>query len=129
MTSEIDYPRLPFAGVISTSEEAGDYAREFPHLYWQPRLGGWLAEHEGEIRQLIGGINGFKAYYLLKTGDGTTTISVFDDRAGAEESNRAAAAWIAENLPDLNIAPPNVTPGEAVVNFESQQTPRARTAC
>jgi hypothetical protein len=61
--------------------------------------------------------HGFKAYYLLKTGDGTPTISVFDDRAGAEESNRAAAAWIAENLPDLNIAPANVTPGEAVVNF------------
>ena len=62
MTSEIDYPRLPLAGVISTSEEAGDYARECPHLCWQPRLGGWLAEHEGEIRQLIGGITASSEY-------------------------------------------------------------------
>jgi hypothetical protein len=45
-----------------------------------------LAEHEDDIRQLLGGINGFRAYYLLKTGDGTTTISVFDDQAGAERT-------------------------------------------
>ena len=82
-----------------------------------PDLAETLAEHEDEIRQVLGGINGFKAYYLLKTGDGTTTISVFDDQAGAEESNRAAAAWLAENLPDLSVAPPQVTAGEAVVNF------------
>jgi hypothetical protein len=28
---------------------------------------------------VLGGINGFRAYYLLKTGDGATSISVFDD--------------------------------------------------
>jgi hypothetical protein len=76
-----------------------------------------LAAREDEVRQVVADINGFRAYYLLKTGDGTTSISVFDDQAGAEESNRAAAAWLAENLPDLNIAPPQVTAGEAVIDF------------
>ena len=76
-----------------------------------------LAGHEAEIRELIGGIDGFQAYYLLKTDDGTTTISVFDTAAGAEESTRAAAAWISENLPDLTVVAPRVTAGEAVVNF------------
>jgi hypothetical protein len=76
-----------------------------------------LAEHADDIRQVIGGINGFKAYYLLATGDGTTSISVFTDQAGAEESNRAAAAWLAENLPDLDVGPPQVTAGEAVIDF------------
>ena len=70
-----------------------------------------------DIRQVIGGINGFKAYYLLKIAEGTTTISVFEDQAGAEESNRAAAAWLAENLPDLEIAAPYVTAGEVLVGF------------
>jgi hypothetical protein len=76
-----------------------------------------LAEHEDDIRQVVGGIDGFRAYYLLKAGDGTTSISVFEDQAGAEESNRAAAAWLAENLPDLDIASPQVTAGEAVIAF------------
>jgi hypothetical protein len=76
-----------------------------------------LAEHEGEIRPVIAGINGFKAYYLVKSGDATTSISVFEDQTGAEESNRAAAAWLAENLPDLGVAPPQVTAGEVIIGF------------
>ena len=76
-----------------------------------------LAEHEEDIRQLISGINGFKAYYLLKLAEGTSTISVFENQEGAEESTRTAAAWLAENLPDLNVAAPYVTAGEVLVGF------------
>jgi heme-degrading monooxygenase HmoA len=76
-----------------------------------------LAARADEVQQVIRGIDGFRAYYLLKTADGTTTISVFEDASGAEESNRAAAAWLAENLPELEIAPPQVTAGEAVLDF------------
>jgi hypothetical protein len=82
-----------------------------------PDLADTLAEHTEDIRQLIGGINGFKAYYLLKLTEGTTTISVFEDQEGAEESSRAAAAWLAENLPDLKVAAPYVTAGEVLVGF------------
>ena len=76
-----------------------------------------LAEREEDIRQVIGGINGFKAYYLLKLAEGTSTISVFEDQEGADESSRAAAAWLAENLPDLRVAAPYVTAGEVSVTF------------
>ena len=80
-----------------------------------PDLADALAERQDDIRQVIADINGFKAYYLVKGGDATTSISVFDDQAGAEESNSAAAAWLAENLPDLGVAPPQVTAGEVRV--------------
>ena len=76
-----------------------------------------LAEHEEDIRQLIGGINGFKAYYLLQLAEGTSTISIFENQEGAEESSRAAAAWLAENLPDLNVATPYITAGNVLVGF------------
>jgi hypothetical protein len=76
-----------------------------------------LVEHEEEIRQVISGIDGFRAYYLLKLAEGTSTISVFEDREGAEESSRAAAAWLAENLPDLKVAAPYVTAGEVLRAF------------
>jgi hypothetical protein len=82
-----------------------------------PDLAETLAEHEEDIRQVISGINGFKAYYLLKLPEGTSTISVFEDQEGAEESSRAAASWLAENLPDMNIAPPYVTAGNVLVRF------------
>jgi hypothetical protein len=76
-----------------------------------------LAEREEEIRQVIGGISGFRAYYLLRLAEGTSTISVFDDQEGADESSRAAAAWLAENLPGLSVAAPYVTAGEVLVDF------------
>ena len=76
-----------------------------------------LAGRKEEIQQVIGGINGFKAYYLLRLTEGTSTISVFEDRDGAEESSRVAAAWLAENLPDLDVAPPYITAGDVLIGF------------
>jgi hypothetical protein len=76
-----------------------------------------LVENESEVRQLITGIDGFKAYYLLKTADGTASISVFDDEAGASESTRVAGQWVGENLPQFAGSPPQVTSGEVVISF------------
>ena len=53
----------------------------------------------------------------MKGEDATTSVSVFADQTGAEESNRAAAAWLAENLPDLGVAPPQVTAGEVLIGL------------
>jgi len=76
-----------------------------------------LVENESEVRRVIDGIDGFKAYYLIGTPDGAASVSVFEDEAGATESNRAAAAWIAENLPQLQVAAPKVSAGEVAIQF------------
>ena len=76
-----------------------------------------LVENESEIKRIIGEIDGFRAYYFFRTADGTASVSVFDDEAGAEESNKVAAAWIRENLPDLAVSAPQITAGEVVVSF------------
>jgi hypothetical protein len=75
-----------------------------------------LVQREDDVRQLVGGIKGFKAYYLLKLTEGTSTISVFEDPEGAEESSRVVAAWLAENPPDLNVAAPYVTAGDVLIS-------------
>jgi hypothetical protein len=78
-----------------------------------------LVEHEAEVRGLLTGIEGFRAYYMLRTpGGGALSISVYGDAAGAEASNAAAAEWVRENLPDLAAAgPPTTTAGEVAVSF------------
>jgi hypothetical protein len=76
-----------------------------------------LVEHEGEVRSIVDGIDGFKAYYLIKTADGAASISVLDDEAGASESTRAAAQSVGENLPQLAGSPPQVTSGDVVISF------------
>lgn len=71
-----------------------------------------------DLRDVMRGIGGFAAYYVLDAGDGdVTTVSVFDDRAGADESTRAAGRWLRETgLAELVPNPPTMRQGEVVVD-------------
>lgn len=47
---------------------------------------------------IIEGSPGFVAYFGVDHGDGdVATVSIFEDEAGAEESNRRAAGWVKDN--------------------------------
>ena len=76
-----------------------------------------LAKRSDDIQALISGVPGFRAYYLVRSTDGTASITVCDDQTGAEESNRIAAGWLRENMPDAVSRAPEVTAGEVVVDF------------
>jgi hypothetical protein len=56
---------------------------------------------EGAI-PIISDVPGFRAYYIIYAPDDTVTaISIFDNYAGAEESNNRALAWIEQSLAPL----------------------------
>src|SRR5262245_26831564 len=112
-----DFGARLWEGAGWVSAERRTPVRKHPTCAGKRNLADTLAEREEDIQQVIGGIKGFKAYYLLKIAEGTTTISIFENQEGAEESNRAAAAWLAENLPDLDVAAPYVTAGEVLIGF------------
>ncbi len=78
-----------------------------------------LVEHQSEVRDLLAGIDGFHAYYALRTPDGgAVTISVYAHAAGTEASNAAAAGWVRDNLPELAASgPPQTTAGKVAVSF------------
>ena len=62
---------------------------------------------------LIKDASGFQAYYALDAGMGRlATVSVFEDRAGAEESNRMAADYVRQNMASLLPEPPEVLQGD-----------------
>jgi hypothetical protein len=61
---------------------------------------------------LVSRAPGFVAYYLLDAGnDIVASMSIFQDQAGAEESNRLAADWVRENIASLFEGPPEITAG------------------
>ena len=77
-----------------------------------------LVANQDEVRDLLGSIDGFRAYYILRTSDGgAVSISVYDDASGTEASNVAAAEWVRDNLPSLAAAPPQTTAGEVALSF------------
>ncbi len=56
---------------------------------------------------------GFNAYYILDGGgDEITSISIFEDEAGATNSNILAAEFVEESLGDVLPTPPEITEGE-----------------
>ena len=66
---------------------------------------------------IISNVPGFMGYYVVYAPDDTVTaISVFNDFAGAEESNRRALAWIDKNLGPLLEGPATATAGPVVVH-------------
>jgi heme-degrading monooxygenase HmoA len=71
---------------------------------------------------LIRDTPGFVSYLLLipsEREDEVVSVSVFEDRRGAEESNEKAAEWVAQNLSELLRPAPEFADGEVVV-YESR---------
>jgi heme-degrading monooxygenase HmoA len=60
---------------------------------------------------------GFVAYYFVNLGnDEGASISVFDTRDAAEESNRLSINWAKQNLADISPGPPQPSEGEVVIH-------------
>src|ERR1700730_11810038 len=71
---------------------------------------------EGAI-PIISDVPGFQAYYVIYAPDDTVTaISIFDDYAGAEESNKRALAWIEQSLAPLLTGPATAVAGAVIVH-------------
>jgi hypothetical protein len=78
---------------------------------------GELIRRKQEVEDLIRSVQGFQAYYLIRGEDGGATVTVCDDRAGAEESTRMAAEWVGKNLGGMSGTKPQVTQGEVGIGF------------
>jgi hypothetical protein len=66
---------------------------------------------ESGFMPIVKQVSGFQEYFLVETGEGVISISVFADQAGAEESTAQAADWVQQNLADFFAGPPTVTTG------------------
>jgi hypothetical protein len=71
---------------------------------------------EGAI-PIISDVEGFMAYYVVYAPDDTVTaISIFNNFAGAEESNKRAVAWIEQSLAPLLTGPATAVAGPVIVH-------------
>jgi hypothetical protein len=84
--------------------------------YANSDLADQLGPRSDEVKSLISGASGFRAYYLVRAGNDSISVTVCDDESGTRESNELAANWIRENAPDLGATPPEVSSGEVVIS-------------
>jgi hypothetical protein len=74
-----------------------------------------LEKDKSTIEQLIRGIKGFVSYSLVRTEEGGFSVSVFQDKAGADESVRVARDYISKNAGNIGVAPPKVSEGSVIL--------------
>lgn len=85
-----------------------------------PLLSDELVKHQEDIKSVLQPIRGFHGYYMLKTTDGAVSMTLCEDKAGAEESNRVEATWLKAKLPTFATRAPEITIGEVRIQLEEQ---------
>jgi len=83
------------------------------HYHFDPKNG---AEVDRQIREgfvpILKNAKGFVRYYWLDTGKGEgASISVYKDKAGADESVRLAAQYVRDHMSKLLTQKPEVIEG------------------
>ena len=71
---------------------------------------------EGAI-PIVSSVAGFRAYYVVYAPDDTVTaVSIFDNYASAEESNRRGLEWIEQNVTPFMEGPASAVAGPVIVH-------------
>jgi hypothetical protein len=79
-----------------------------------------------EFLPIVSKLPGFIEYFWTSAGENEMfSVNVFRDRAGAEESVRAAADYVRKNLASLLPNPPEVISGEVVTHQAGTKAERA----
>lgn len=67
---------------------------------------------------LISALPGFLEYRVLEAGPGElVSLTVFTDRAGAEEAARRSQEWVSKNLSSFILDAPEITQGEIILEL------------
>jgi hypothetical protein len=75
-----------------------------------------MSSKRDEVQKLISEVPGFVNYYATREGDTITTVSIYNDKAGCDESTRRAREWVGENVKG-HLSPPEVSGGDVYISF------------
>ena len=83
------------------------------HYHFDPGDGAEIDRRiQEEFIPIVKGATGFVRYYWLDTGNGDgASLSVYKDKAGADESVRLAADYVKEHLSKLLTQKPEIIQG------------------
>jgi hypothetical protein len=77
-------------------------------------------EIQKDFVPIISRVPGIKEYFWVNAGENVMfSVSIFENRAGEEESVQRATDYVHQNLASLLPNPPDVTTGEVVVQAQA----------
>jgi hypothetical protein len=76
-----------------------------------------LEKKKAGVKNVIMPIKGVVSYTLVRTARGGFSVTICQDKAGADESVGVARDWIAKNARDTRVAAPKVSEGAAILHL------------
>ncbi len=76
-----------------------------------------MQRKQQEVADIISGVPGFVAYYVARSGDTVTSVTVCEDKKGTQESTRLAGEWVKKNLSGSSVGTPQIAEGETFMQF------------
>ncbi len=76
-----------------------------------------LEQRKVEVESVIRKVPGLVSYTLVRSGEGGMSVTVCNDKAGADESVKVAREWIQKNASNIHANPPMVTEGPVIVEI------------
>lgn len=77
-----------------------------------------IEKNKAEVEKVIRPVKGFVSYSVARTADGGFSVTVCQDKAGCDESTRAAREWIAKNAGDTGAGAPTVSAGTVILHLK-----------
>jgi hypothetical protein len=77
-----------------------------------------IEKNKVEVERLIRSVKGFVSYSLVRTSRGGFSVSVYEDKAGTDESIRVARDWISKNAGKTGAAAPTISEGTVILQLK-----------
>jgi hypothetical protein len=77
-----------------------------------------IEKNKAEVEKIIRPVKGFVSYSIVRTADGGFSVTVCQDKAGTDESVRAARDWIAKNAGNTGAAAPAISEGTVMLHLQ-----------
>jgi hypothetical protein len=77
-----------------------------------------LEKRSSEVEKIMRGVKGFVSYTLARSGDGGFSVTICQDKAGADESVRVARDWVAKNAGSTGVGAPQVSDGSVLIHVD-----------
>jgi len=77
-----------------------------------------LEKRKADVEDVMRSVNGFVSYTLARSANGGYSVTVCQDKTGADESVQKAKDWVAKNAGDTGVGAPNVSDGTVLMHLK-----------
>jgi hypothetical protein len=78
-----------------------------------------LEKNHADVEKTMRSVKGLVSYTLVRSEDGGFTVTVCNDKAGADESVERARDWIAKNAAGTGVAPATISEGPNILDLKN----------